>query len=82
MADLNGDSLPDIVTGWEEGGVVRVYLNPGPARAKQPWPAVTAGEVGSVEDAVLVDLDGDGDLDVATCEERENWGVIWHENPE
>lgn len=28
----------------------------------------------------LLDLDGDGDLDVLTCEERENLGVIWYEN--
>lgn len=29
----------------------------------------------------LLDLDADGDLDVLTCEERENLGVIWYENP-
>lgn len=29
----------------------------------------------------LHDLDGDGDLDALTCEERENLGVIWYENP-
>jgi len=29
----------------------------------------------------LADLDGDGDLDVLTCEERDNLGVIWYENP-
>ena len=34
----------------------------------------------------LVDLDGDGDLDVLTCEENygpnsEGLGVIWFENP-
>jgi hypothetical protein len=29
----------------------------------------------------LLDLDGDGDLDVLTCEERDNLGVIWYENP-
>ena len=28
-----------------------------------------------------VDMDGDGDLDVLTCEERDNLGVIWYENP-
>ena len=69
LADANGDSLIDLVTGWEEGGLVRVYLNPGPARAAQPWPAVTVGAVGSPEDAVFADLDGDGALDVVSaCE--------------
>ena len=29
----------------------------------------------------LVDLDGDEDLDVLTCEESANLGVIWYENP-
>jgi hypothetical protein len=29
----------------------------------------------------LLALDGDGDLDVITCEERDQLGVIWYENP-
>ena len=29
----------------------------------------------------LIDIDRDGDLDVLTCEERDNLGVIWYENP-
>ena len=29
----------------------------------------------------LMDLDHDGDQDVITCEERDNLGVIWYENP-
>ena len=29
----------------------------------------------------LIDLDQDGDLDLVTCEERVNLGVIWYENP-
>ena len=39
LADVNHDGLLDITTGWEEGGVTRVYLDPGPARAKGKWPS-------------------------------------------
>jgi len=67
LADANGDGLLDIATGWEEGGRIRVYLNPGPGKAKRPWPRVTVGKVGSPEDAVFADLDGDGALDVVSC---------------
>src|SRR5262245_63756965 len=64
LADVNGDRRLDISTGWEEGGVIRVYRNPGPAAVRDAWPAVTVGRVRSPEDAVFVDLDGDGAMDV------------------
>lgn len=78
LGDLNGDGLPDIVTGWEEGGEVRVYLNPGPHQSQQRWPRVTIGEVGSPEDAIFADLDGDGRLDVVSCTEGSTRTVYWH----
>ncbi len=69
LADVNGDGLPDIATGWEEGGMIRAYLHPGKGTVKAPWPAVTVGEVRSPEDAVFADLDGDGAADVvSSCE--------------
>ena len=69
LADVNYDGLMDITTGWEEGGITRVYLNPGYEDANQPWPAVTVGQTPDVEDAVFVDLDNDGSFDVvSSCE--------------
>ena len=35
--DINGDKHPDIVTGWEEGGVVRIYTNPGKNPQNKKW---------------------------------------------
>ncbi|NQV26297.1 MAG: VCBS repeat-containing protein [Rhodopirellula sp.] len=71
LADVNGDGHLDITTGWEEGGVIRVYLNPGPQQVAEKWPAVTVGAVKSPEDAVFADLDGDGTMDVvSSCEGR------------
>ncbi|MBN2310366.1 MAG: VCBS repeat-containing protein, partial [Candidatus Hydrogenedentes bacterium] len=69
--DVNGDGWPDLVTGWEEGGVVRVYLHPAGdgAALRKPWPAVTVGRVASPEDAVFMDVDADGAVDVvSSCE--------------
>ena len=41
-----------------------------------------SGAAGTKFDRIeLVDLDGDGDLDLITTEETENLGVIWYENP-
>ena len=81
LADVNGDGLMDIATGWEQGGVVRAYLNPGPAKAKAPWPAVTVGKVRSAEDAVFADLDGDGAIDVVSCCEGRVRSVFVHWAP-
>jgi hypothetical protein len=83
LADLNADGRKDVVTGWEEGGLIRVYLNPGKAEVKNPWRQVTVGRVKSPEDAVTVDLDGDGAIDVvSSCEGRTramfvHWAPDW-----
>lgn len=71
LADVNNDNRLDITTGWEEGAQIRVYLNPGPQHVTKPWPRVTVGQVKSPEDAVFVDLDNDGAVDVvSSCEGR------------
>ncbi|MEO1997295.1 MAG: VCBS repeat-containing protein [Planctomycetaceae bacterium] len=69
VADVNRDGLPDLVTGWEEGGQVRVCLNPGPEHVRKPWHSVLVGLVGSPEDAVFVDVDRDGAMDVISSSE-------------
>jgi hypothetical protein len=47
------------------------------------WSAfAVSGQEGTKFDRIdLFDIDEDGDLDVLTCEERENFGVFWYENP-
>ena len=82
LADINGDGLMDIATGWEEGGITRVYLNPGHGKATSRWPAVTVGRTPSVEDAVFADLDSDGALDVVSCCEGRTKKVFVHWAPD
>jgi hypothetical protein len=81
LADVNHDGFMDVTTGWEERGLTRVYLNPGPQKAKGTWPFVTTGETPSVEDAVFVDLDGDGAVDVVSCCEGSSQSVFVHWAP-
>jgi len=78
LGDINGDGLPDIVTGWEEGNAVRVYLHPGHAKSREPWPQVTVGQVKSAEDAIFADLDGDGQLEAVSLTEGKVRTVFWH----
>ena len=81
LKDVNKDGLPDIATGWEEGGVIRTYLNPGPKKAKQPWPHTEVGKVRSPEDAVFADLDGDGEADVVSSCEGKTRTLYFHWAP-
>lgn len=81
LADVNGDRLPDIATGWEEGGLVRVYLHPGWSRVRDPWPRVTVGNVSSPEDAFFVDLDDNGHWDVISSCEGKTRTLYLHQAP-
>jgi hypothetical protein len=82
LADANGDGRLDIATGWEEGGVIRVYLQPKKSLVKKEWPSVTVGNVKSAEDAILIDLDGDGMLDVVSSCEGSTKTIFFHFAPE
>jgi hypothetical protein len=81
LADVNGDGLMDIATGWEEGGTTKVYLHPGVGKVKEYWPSVVVGKTTSVEDAVFADLDGDGAMDVVSCCEGREKSVYLHWAP-
>lgn len=81
LADFDGDGDLDITTGWEEGGVIRVYQNPGPKNATELWSAVTVGNVKSPEDAVFADLDGDSAMDVVSSCEGKTRTMFFHWAP-
>ncbi|WP_114750579.1 FG-GAP repeat domain-containing protein [Pleomorphovibrio marinus] len=78
LADVNQNGHMDIVVGWEEGGVTRLYFNPG--KVEETWEYV---EVPSpdVEDAFAVDLDGDGFMDLVTFSEGEHQRITVHWAP-
>jgi hypothetical protein len=83
VADVNLDGNTDIVFTCEnaigdKSGVRWLSLGPG-----GNWDDhEISGPEGIKFDRIeLLDLDQDGDLDVITCEERANLGVIWYENP-
>lgn len=91
LGDINRDGRLDLVTGWEEGGRIRVCVQP-ERNVRQPWPSAEVGRVKSPEDAVFVDLDGDGKLDVVSCCEGrtktvyahwapDNWSGSWTTEP-
>ncbi len=80
LLDESGQ-VRELVTGWEEGGVIRLYRRPS-GDVREEWTAVTVGRVRSAEDAVLVDLDGDGQVDVVSCCEGRTQSVYVHWAPE
>ena len=81
VADANGDGLMDVVTGWEEGGVVHVYIHPGYEHVKAPWPRIVVGRVPHVEDAMFIDVDNDGLYDVVSATEGDERSMFLHKAP-
>lgn len=76
LIDANGDGHLEIVTGWEQGNLAQMYINPGDLSEHWPYVEVSAP---NVEDALPIDLDGDGSIDlVTTYDGAENRsGVLW-----
>jgi hypothetical protein len=85
VGDIDLDGVQDVVvsttnlSGWKEG---IVWLSEAIRPDSVPVKHGISGAQGQKFDRTeLLDLDGDGDLDVLTTEEIENLGVIWYENP-
>ncbi|MEZ6089315.1 MAG: VCBS repeat-containing protein [Pirellulaceae bacterium] len=81
VGDVNQDGRLDLVTGWEEGGQIRVCLQPPTERARMPWETILVGKVRSPEDAVFADVNGDGWLDVVSCCEGKQQAIFFHLHP-
>ena len=79
--DLDSDGKMDLVVSCENANDAKsgVFWLP---RAETTKPRSISGSKGVKFDRMeLIDLDGDGDLDILTCEERDLLGVLWYENP-
>lgn len=81
LTDVNGDGLLDITTGWEEGGITKLYLHPGVGKVEENWPSVIVGNTPNVEDAVFADMNDDGRLDIVSCTEKGSEKIFVHLSP-
>ncbi len=85
IADWDGDGELEAAATCEraDGALAGVFLFPlvpGAEESVQARPI--SGRDGVKFDRIeALDLDGDGDLDLITCEEKADLGVIWFENP-
>ena len=66
VADLDGDKIPEIVVGGNDGTVAAYDLVGGKLRLKHGWPASTCsgGQCPEARGMAAADLDGDGHIEV------------------
>ena len=85
-ADLDGDGQLEIVGTCERAekdlsGCFQIILQLDHSGKPSAYQDIGGPEGVKFDRIELIDLDGDGDLDLMTCEERDNLGVFWYENP-
>jgi len=87
ILEMNGDPThPEIVIIPEYEAQLWYLTMSGNGMTAEDWTNTLMDVPGpesrkKMDNAYLVDLDSDGDLDIATTEENGGWGVIWFENP-
>lgn len=74
-ADQDGDL--DIICGWEQGNIARLYFN---SSSRQTWSFVQVNAP-AVEDAIIADLDLDGMPDIITFSEGDHRRIAIHWAP-
>lgn len=87
VTDIDGDGQLDIIHSAERSfdnkeGIFWLSKKSG----EWQWHSVSGSKGIKYDKIELIDLDGDCDLDILTCEEREGvgekgLGIIWYENP-
>lgn len=80
LSDVNHDGYPDLIVGWEESGVTRLYFHPGYDQVSGDWNFIEVPSPG-VEDALLADIDNDGFQDIITLSEGRTNRVDIHWAP-
>ena len=78
VADVDRDGREDLLVGWEQGKVVRLYFQP--ENVLGAWPFVEFA-CPDVEDAFFADVNADGALDVVCCCEGETQQMVFFLSP-
>jgi len=87
ILEMNGDpTRPEIVIIPEYEAQLWYLTMSGDGMSPEDWTTALMDMPSpesrkKMDNAFVVDLDGDGDMDIATTEEDGGWGVIWFENP-
>ena len=77
VCEVNGDGYEDIICGWEQGNVARLYINPIDG---DQWEFIEV-KAPDVEDALVVDIDNDGFKDIITFSEGTHQRITFHWAP-